>query len=191
MSLLNGLKNGYSELADFFNPDFSSPTSKNIKDSFDFYLVVPRSGGSSTVISDPTKKRRFFQVVAGKDDIEIYNAGFTNNVYGEQVYGFNITTDIDVGNYFDVLGFPLTEVFIYAQYKTVGTEEMSRTSFSIWTGNASKADLTTKDLVVGDIVETHQGTDIGDLLTYSAETYFQEQIVPQIFYIRTRYDGSS
>jgi len=189
MSLLNGLKTGYDELEDFFNPQ--STDSKNIKDSFDFYLVAPSSGDSYGTISGTNYRRRSFQVLAGKDDIEIYRAGFTNNVYGEQVYGFNFKTDVDVSEYYDYLGFPLTELFIYAQYNYVnGKEEMSRTSFS-FTGSISKVDLTTKDLDIDDDVENYQGSNIQDVIEYDAETYFQAQVEPQIFYIRTPYNDGT
>ena len=188
MSLLNGLKAGYSILEDFFNPDPDSTTSKKLKDSFQFYIVAPSSGVTYGTVSGTNQKRRVFQVIAGKDDIEIYNAGFTNNVYGEQTYGFNFKSDIDVSNYYDKLGFPLTELFIYAQYikKTTPPEQMSRTTFS-YGGNKSKVDLTTKDLNIGDSVENHQGSDIQDLIEYDEEKYFQAQVEPQKFFIRTPY----
>ena len=189
LSLLNGVSQAHNSLEDFFNP--YSGNSKDIMNSFDFYLVAPASGATYGTIYNTDYRRRNFQVIVGKDDIEIYNAGFTNNVYGEQVYAFNFKTDVDVEEYYDYLGFPLTELFIYAQYKKYSpiTEQMSRTSFSI-TGNKSKVDLTTKDFVVGDIVENLQGTDIQDVITYDDNTYYQEQVDPQIFYIRTRYFDS-
>ena len=189
MSLLNGLKAGYSILEDFFSPQPDSTTSKKLKDSFQFYLVAPSSGATyGDIVSDGVQKRRNFEVIAGKDDIEIYNAGFTNNVYGEQTYGFNFKSDVDVSEYYDKLGFPLTELFIYAQYikKTTPPEQMSRTSWSS-TGVRSKVDLTTKDLNIGDVVENHQGHDIQDLIEYDEEKYFQAQVEPQKFFIRTPY----
>lgn len=189
MSLLNGVTNSTSrELEDFFNPTYSE-NSKNIIDSFDFYLVAPSSGETYGTVNNTNYRRRNFEVIATPNDFEIYKAGFSNNVYGEQVYAFNFKTDFDVSEYYDNLGFPLTELFLYAQYKIVETEEMSWSSFTI-TGDKNKVDLTTKDLNIGDIVENHQNNNIQDLIEYSAETYFQEQIDPQIFYIRTRYfDG--
>ena len=44
LSLLNGLVNNYDKLDDFFTPDFDA-SSKNILNSFDFYLVRPASSG--------------------------------------------------------------------------------------------------------------------------------------------------
>jgi len=189
MSLLNGLKNDYSVLGDFFNPQYSGD-SKNLINSFDFYLVAPHSGDTYTTVSGTNYRRRSFYVLADKNNIEVYNAGFTNNVYGEQVYSFNFKSDFDVSNYYDKLGFPLTELFLYAQYIPIGTEEMSRTTFSS-TGSESKVSFTTKTLNVGDDVENYQGSNIEDLILYDESAYLQEQIIPQTFYIRTKYDSSS
>ena len=44
MSILNGLKNNYSQFQDFFSPQYTG-SSKNILNSFDFYLVRPASSG--------------------------------------------------------------------------------------------------------------------------------------------------
>ena len=189
MSLLNGLKGDYGELQDFFNPQYTG-NSKNIINSFDFYLVAPHSGDSYGTVSGTNYRRRSFYVLSEKEHFEIYNAGFTNNVYGEQVFSFNFKFDYDVSEYYDKLGFPLTELFLYAQYKTTGVEEMSRTVFYS-NGNVTKVDLTTKDLHIGDDVENHQGDNIQDVIEYDEASYYQALVEPQEFYIRTRYlDGT-
>jgi len=185
MSLLNGLKEGYSQLKDYFEPTYDTD-SKNLIDSFDFYLVAPASGETYGSVSGGIYKRRNFQVLATPNEFEIYNAGYSNNVYGEQVYSFNFNVDFDVREYYDNLGFPLTELFLYPQYKKLSGEEMSRTNFTS-TGAKSKVSLTTKDLNIGDIVENHQGDNIQDMIEYSAEEYFQEQVEPQTYFIRTHY----
>jgi len=188
LSLLNGIAQGHNSLEDFFNPIYSG-NSKNIMNSFDFYLVAPSSGDTFTAIPNSNKRKRSFTVLAGKDDIEIYNAGFTNNVYGEQVYAFSFKSDFDVSEYYDRLGFPLTELFLYAQYIKSSTivEQMSFTNWS-YGGNIAKQTLTTKDLNIGDDVENLQGTNIMDILEYIPEEYVQTQVEPQTFYIRTRYN---
>jgi len=189
MSLLNGVAMGHNSLEDFFNPTYDT-NSKNLLNSFDFYLVAPSSGSTYNNMSG-TKKRRNFEVIATPNEFEIYEAGFSNNVYGEQVYGFSFKTDFDVSEYYDKLGFPLTELFLYAQYieSSVIVEQMSRTTWS-YSGVKDKVDLTTKDLYIGDTVENHQGHNIQDVIEYREEEYYQEQVEPQVFYIRTRYlDG--
>lgn len=196
MSLLNGLKSDYTILENFFNSQYSGD-SKTITNSFDFYLVAPASGTTGTSytrITNTNYYKRYFDVIAGLDDIEIYDAGFTNNVYGEQVYGFNFKSDFDVSEYYDKFGFPLTELFLYAQYKpnTTKQEAMSYTIWSTSTGDATKTTLNPKQLVVGDNVETQSGTDIYDIIEYVSGDYFQEQARPQQYYIRTPYtDGGT
>jgi len=187
MSLLNGVKNGSKILEDYFNPQYTGD-SKNLKDSFDFYVVAPHpSDAYTTVGGDPTKRARSFIVVGGKDDIEIYDAGFTNNVYGEQVFAFSFKSDYDVSGLYDYFGFPVTELFLYIQYKKLPTEEMSRTTWD-GSGNPDNDNIfTTKDLVVGDDVENHSGSNIVDVIEYIEDEYFQQQIDQQVFYIRTPY----
>ena len=189
MSLLNGVAMGHNSLEDFFNPIYTG-NSKNIINSFDFYLVAPSSGETYSSMSG-AKKRRNFEVIATPSQFEIYKAGFSNNVYGEQVYEFSFKTDFDVSEYYDKLGFPLTELFLYAQYieSSVIVEQMSRTTWS-YSGVEDKVDLTTKDLNIGDTVEHHQGSNIQDVIEYREDEYYQAQVEPQTFYIRTRYNDS-
>lgn len=191
MSLLNGLKSNYSQLKDYFNPQYTGD-SKNLINSFDFYLVAPSPFTGTTYghIANTNNYRRSFRVIAGKEDIEIYDAGFTNNVYGEQVYSFNFKSDFDVSEYYDKFGFPLTELFLYAQYKpvTLKGETMSYTTWSTSTGLPTKSTFNKKDLVVGDDVEGNNGSNVHDIIEYIPEEYFQEQVEPQQFYIRTSYN---
>lgn len=183
MSLLNGLKTNYSILPDFFNPQITD--SKNIFNSFDFYLVTPSSSGY-TNISNTTNYKRNFTVIADRNDFEIYNAGFSNNVYGEQTYAFSFKPDFDVSNLYDYFGLPITELFLYVQYKEVGTEAMSYVKWSS-SGAKTQSPLNTKDLNVGDVVETQQGNNINDIVKYVKEEYSQEQAETQKYYIRTKY----
>ena len=188
MSLLNGLNAEYSALKDFFDP--YTGNSKSILNSFDFYLVAPSSGQSYINISNTNHYKRSFEVIAGKDDFEIYNAGFSNNVYGEQVYSFSFKSDFNVTTLFDNFGFPVTELFIYAQYKSLpAPAPIEQMSYTTWASNGteSKATLNKKDLEVGDIVETNSGGDIYDLVEYLPTEYYQAQISSQTFYIRTYY----
>jgi len=193
MSLLNGLKNNYSVLEDFFNPQYSG-NSKNILNSFDFYLVAPSSGSGVTYtnITNTNKYKRNFKVIAGRDDFEIYPAGFTNNVYGEQVYGFSFKSDFDIANLYDYFGFPMTELFLYAQYKPAlsPVEQMSYTTWSTSTGLPSKVTLYKKDLVVDDQVETNSLVDINDIIEWLPDEFLQTQVETQQFYIRTQYNDS-
>ena len=193
MSILNGVKNSsHNNLIDYFNPQYTG-NSKNLLNSFDFYLVAPSSSDiyNSFAGSNGTKLRRSFTVLADSSKFELYPAGFTNNVYGEQVYAFNFKIDFDVTNLYDKLGFPITELFLYAQYKKYGTEVLKYTTWSTTTGVQSKKTLTTKDLNIGDDVEIYGGSNIHDVIEYVEEDYYQASLESQTFYIRSPYYESS
>jgi hypothetical protein len=191
LSLLNGLKNSYSQLQDFFLPQ-ASGNSKNLLNSFDFYLV--KAGTGYTHITGITavstiRYIRYFEVIATPAEFELYPVGFANNVYGEQAYAFNFNIDFDVSDYFDNFGFPATELFLYAQYKPAISpiESIYATTFSSATGAASKLPFTPPALNIGDYVKTSLGVKIGDLIEYSDSQFYQAQLLEQTFYIHTPY----
>lgn len=190
MSLLNGLRSSYNSLDDFFNP-INTGSRKTIFNSFDFYLIAPSPGIKKGNISGTDNYKRYFEVIADKNDFEIYNGGFSNNVYGEQTYAFNFKSDFDVSELYDDFGFPLTELFLYAQYKIVGTETMKYTKWSTSTGNPSRATLNTKNLEVGQKVTTNNDVNIYDIVKYVEEEYLQEQTETQKYYINTKYGSTS
>src|SRR5208283_1982623 len=118
MSLLNNINANYTALGDFFTPQTTGNT-KNIFNSFDFYLVKPSSSGYTQIISTTGSTYiRQFEIIATPNDFDLFNAGFANNVYGEQIYAFNFKSDFDVSTYFDNFGFPITQLFLYAKYKS-------------------------------------------------------------------------
>lgn len=190
MAMLNGLKNNYTSFNDFYKPQNSS--SYNLLNSFDFYLVKPAVSGYTKIIKQANKYIRYFQVVATPDDFEIYPAGYSNNVYGEQIYAFSFNKDIDVSQHFDDFDFPLTELFLFPCYikKTNGnnvTEVMSGTTWDV-DGTSKKflfPSVPRLYLNCGDYVKTSNGTLIGDLIAYDREEFMQTQITPQTFYINT------
>jgi len=191
LSLLNGLKTNYSKLEDFFNSQLTGNI-KNLKNSFKFYIVAPHSGVTYSHISGTDKYERSFLVLTNENDIEIYNAGFTNNVYGEQVYAFSFKVDFDVSEYYDKLGFPLTELFLYVQYIKATNEKLYYTTWSTSNGLPTKTELTTKTLIMGDDVKNAFGINIMDIIEYIPEEYLQTQVSGQTFFIRTPYiDGST
>lgn len=183
MSLLNGLKSNYTEFSDFFNPQVSN--CKTLLNSFNFYLVRPATSGYTTGGSS-IKYVRYFQVVATPNDFEIFPAGFSNNVYGEQAYAFNFNKDFDVTPYVDNFGFPLTELFLYAQYipSTSPVEILSGTTWSV-AGAAIPFSFAPATLNIGDYVDSTFGVKIGDLIEYSLPNFLQLQLTPQTFKIKT------
>ena len=175
MSLLNGLINNYSTLKDFLTPRFSG-NSKTIKNSFEFYLVKPsmkHAQLSSSIFA------RYFDVIATPDDFELFSAGFSNNVYGEQTYAFNFKKDFDVSTYFDAFKFPITELFLYARYIPSVTEVLK---YTYWDTGAQTL-LNTIPLVVGDTV-------YGDLINYDKTEFLQTQASGQTYYISTTCSGT-
>jgi hypothetical protein len=192
MSLLNGLSNTYNHVSDFF-VNTGGTNVKTIFNSFKFYLLKATTGythitgGSSTI-----DYVRYFEVIATPNDFEIYNAGYSNNVYGEQTYAFNFNKDFDITPYADAFGFPATELYLFPQYQ-VGkngnspqlTETMSGTS---WGTNG----IEHKVLFTSPLPALNIGDRVyGDLIEYSKSEFFQNQLSPQIYYISTPYkDGA-
>jgi hypothetical protein len=184
MSLLNGLKNNYTTTQDFFLPQITN--SKNLTNSFDFYLVKAANSGYTNITTSNTQYIKYFQVIATPNEFELYPVGFANNVYGEQAYAFNFTIDFNVSNYVDNFGFPLTELFLYAQYKpaTSPIEQIYRSRWST-IGAFSMELFTPTTLHIGDFVKTSTGVKIGDLIEYSKPEFLQTQLTPQEFWIHT------
>ncbi len=187
LSLLNGLINDYKELPDFFNPIYTG-NSKNITNSFQFYLVRPISGKEIFNTDDYV---RYFEVIATPTEFELYRAGFSNNVYGEQEYAFNFKKDFNVSSYFDKHGLPVTELFLYAQYelKQNGNNVWETMKYSDWSSSGifSKKNFAPKTLGIGDTVETATGADFGDLLEYNKEEFSETFVSGQTVYITTQY----
>ena len=194
MSLLNGLKQGYTNFEDFLLPDYSS-TSGNIENSFDFYLVRPAESGYTEINGIANADGddfyiRYFKVIATPSNFELIPAGFSNNVYGEKGYSFCFNIDFDVSIYLDRLKFPLTELFIYAQYKKkVNGNGVAETLSGVtWSqqGDIIVSSIPTTSLNVGDYVKTSDNTKIGDLIVHNKENFEQFQISGQTFYITTK-----
>jgi len=189
MSLLNGLKDNYAVLADFFTPDFDVDC-KTLKNSFDFYLVKPASSGYVN-ITGTDKYIRYFEVIATPDDFELFPAGFTTNVYDEQTYAFSFNTDFDVSAYFDNFGFPVTELFLYPQYKLKknGTNVWETMKYTKYTASGAddKDVYPTTGFQIGEFVRTTTGAKIGDVVNYNKSTYTQTLVNEQIVYIKTEY----
>jgi hypothetical protein len=187
LSLLNGLKNGYSQFQDFFSPQ--TIDCKTLLNSFDFYLVKAGTGFTHVISgSNSNLYKRYFQVVA--KDIELFPAGFSNNVFGEQAYAFNINApnnnDIDVSTYLDDFNFPATELFLYAQYKPTGSEKLFRTEWET-NGDVNQIEFAPLTFNVGDYIQSLTAK-ISDLIEYSKLEFLQVQYSPQTFYIQTPYN---
>ena len=147
------------------------------------YFKLYQSGSSDGSTTNSLKGYvRYFDVLTELQDFEIYNAGFSNNVYGDQVYSFNFNKDFNISPYVDDFGFPATELFLYAQYKfNHSNETMLRTSWGT-TGIEETVAFNPVKLHIGDRV-------YGDLIEYSKSNFLQFQSSPQTYYINTPYDA--
>lgn len=196
LSLLNGLKNGnstiegYTQFSDFFLPQKTGNT-KTLLNSFKFYLVKPAVSGYTKIVGNDIEYVRYFQVIATPNEFELYPVGFANNVYGEQAYAFNFNTDFDISYLTDEFGFPLTELFLYAQYIPTanGYEQPEILYGTVWssTGVASRFAFEPVNLNIGDYIKSFFDVKIGDLIEYSKSQFYQTQTMPQTFYIQTPY----
>jgi len=198
LSLLNGIKTGYPTgykyIEDFFNPQYTG-NSKNIFNSFKFYLVKPATGYTQIFngSTGTTHYIRYFEVIATPNDFELYLAGFANNVYGEQTYAFSFKKDFDVSQYFDNFGFPITELFLYAQYV------LDKNGSNFWetmkyTKQWTSGGIVDRDIFsppislnIGDHIKTATGAKIGDLIDYQKSEFIQTQVSGQTIYIETPY----
>lgn len=191
LSLLNGLINNYKVLEDFFTPNYTGD-SKNVMSSFEFYLVRPIDGKE---ITNSDNYVRYFEVIATPSDFELYHAGFSNNVYGEQEYAFSFKNDFDVSAYFDKHGLPITNLYLYAQYnlKRNGNNIDETMKYSYWNsyGVFSKKNFIPKTLNIGDTVETTIGVDFGDLYLYDEDNFSETEVSGQTIYIKTQYDDGT
>jgi len=110
------------------------------------------------------------------NNFEIFNAGFSNNIYGEQSYCFNFNEDFDISNYFDEFNFPITDLYLYCIYIPSDNETISNTN---WNNENIGIDGT---LSIGDLI-------YGDLIEYSMLDFAQTQISGQTYYITTSYSS--
>ena len=187
LSLLNGLKLNYTKLEDFFLP---TGNSKNISNSFNFYLLKAGTGYTQVISGGTIFWVRYFEVIATPSDFELYYAGFTNNVYGEQIYAFNFNKDFDITPYADAFNFPATELFLYPQYipkpNGMSPQQLETMQYTFWNTNGVpvKAAFTPTSLNIGNRI-------YGDLIEYSKPLFLQFQKSPQTYYISTPYDAGT
>jgi len=182
LSLLNGLTLNYSNISDLFLP--KAINNKNLFNSFDIYLVKPSFSGYTqlTTISGINQYIRYFDVIGKPNNIELYTAGFSTNIYNDQDIAFNLNIDVDVIDYRDNFNFPLTDLYLYLQYKPTSngsgnTETTYSTKFDI-SGNTSIIGFTGQTLNINDRI-------YGDNIQYISTQFFQTQLQNQEYYIKT------
>ncbi|MFW5847621.1 MAG: hypothetical protein ACOCVF_01700 [bacterium] len=166
-SQLNGIPKDYTSIVDFFIP-YTGTSAKNIFDDFEFYIVKPATGFTETPSGTFANGYiRNFEVLSSLDNVDIYPIGFANNIFGERQYSFNFNIDFNIKDDVDGLGFPITELYLYAQYnpQTNGNnnaETMQRYQFVA----GAFSSFTPVTLFPGDIIT-------GDRITFDLENYQQ------------------
>jgi hypothetical protein len=195
LSLLNGIKNDYQYFEDFFIrfQDLGIQTNnglyKDIFTSFKFFLVKPSTGYSKTTNDDITYIRKF-EVIATPDNFDLFNAGFSKNLFNEQKYGFVFNSDFDVSGLVDDFGMPLTDLYLYPVYvrssNSYGFENMYRINWNISTGIGAIFPISPDpdNIEIGDII-------YGDKIEYSKSSFLQVEIEPQKYLITTPYFNTS
>lgn len=188
LSLLNGLKKDYIKLEDFFQPQKNN--NYNIFESFKIYLVKPSSIGY-TQIPLTNYYKRCFEVIAEPKHIDIFNSGFSKNIFNEQQYSFIFNIDIDLTESYDFFNFPTDEIYLYFQYyKKPNSVPIQNIFCTVWNRNHNIGDRVPNnksDFSIGDILQTENNYIISDIVKYDKNNYTQNITTNQTFYIETPY----
>ena len=142
-------------------------------------FIVFTSDGTETSTYSFEGYHRNFEIIATPNEFELFKAGFAKNVFDEQKYIFTFNNDIDISDYFDALGFPVTEVFLYARYKPISTSNGLETyQYTYWDEETGESEL--RDMTPQSDLNVY-----GDLISYQKKIFKQEQTEEQIHYIST------
>ena len=173
---------------DFFIPYYTSAstlsnTSKTLLNSFNFSLLIPSNTGYTniTIEGDNTYYIRDFELVS--DDIDLYPAGYSNNVFNEQTYCFNFNEDINIehfmqnitfDNYTGGTGLPVTELYLFAEFIP---DQNNTKKYTVWnsTGGSTTVNYDSTTNVYRDVIR------------YSKDDFTIDNYYSQIHYIKTDY----
>ena len=189
LSPLNVMITGYTGVTDFFTIFPLSADTKSVLTDFKFYLLAPTTGYTALVTgSTGGTFQKDYEVISELKNFEIYKAGYSINVFGEQQYIWSFNKDYDVQGRYDGLTFPLTDLYLFAQYQPKDNgngdpETMSGKTYDS-VGNVTITALTITDLTTGDTVT-------GDVIEWNKQRYLQETITEQEYYIRTPYSADT
>jgi hypothetical protein len=175
MSLINGLSVQYTKIGDFFKTtrlgsELSGGT-KSILNSFDIYLCYPSTG--NTQIS-PTEFIRNNVVISRMENIEIYKAGYSRNIFANYVYAFDFNIDFNIEGYRDSFGKPINRFYLYFKYKPQmngdNNTEILTSGYTTFTNN--QVPLTS--INIGDEIQ-------GDTVIYD-RLNFEEELKDRVEY---------
>jgi len=193
LSPLNAMITGYTDVTDFFTIFPASADTKSVLTDFKFYLLAPTTAFTALVTgSTGGTLQKDYEVISELNWFEIYQAGYSTNVYGELQYGWDFNKDFNVKDRYDGLNFPITELYLYAQYQpqvngSGDTESISGKTYDS-TGGTVITDITA--WVTGTTLTTGD-TVTGDVIEWNKQLFTQEIINEQEYYISTPYSGNT
>lgn len=131
-----------------------------------------------------TVHRRTFKVLTKLNNFELFNAGFSRNAYDDRKYIYSFNVDFDVSEFLDGFGMPLTDLYLYAQYKPTLNEVLT---FESWNnaGEFSEIPYIPQQFNVGDTIKSSLNELICDLVEFSRPKFYQRQDTLQTFRIST------
>lgn len=185
LSLLNNLKNvdELPTLNDFFIPYFPNDptlayTSKTILNSFNFYLLAPSATGYTniTISGDNTYYIRDFEIIAKPNYFDIYPAGYSNNVFNEQIFSFNVNVDINIENYLQ--NTTTTTITRTRTISTTGTTIITTTGETTATGTTIITGITTGSTTTTGSTITTTGETITTTGIPITELYLFAEFIP-------------
>lgn len=189
LSPLNKMISSYTQVNDFFTTFPLSAITKTILTDFNFYLTAPTTGYTALVTgSTGGTYQKNYEILSELDNFEIYRAGYSTNIYGETQYAWNFNIDFNIKNRLDGLNFPLTNLYLYAEYQPQlngngDSETMSGKTYDS-SGNPIITPFTPVILNSGDTV-------IGDVINWIKSEFIQETIEQQEYFIRTPYSANT
>lgn len=185
VSIINGLRNNYTQISDFFIPlrlgDEKLGVTKNILKSFDIYLCYPLT---ATTVSPETFIRNY-TVMTKLQDIEVYRAGYSTNIFYNGVYEFDFNLDFDVNGILDAFGKPINNFYLFFNYKpSVNGLSVPETVF-----RDTLTGVTGTTFPVPYVVHNPGDVIVGDLVNY-VNIDFEEVLQEQMnYYVNFPYGG--
>ena len=189
LSPLNAMITGYTGVTDFFTVFPASADTKSVLTDFKFYLLAPTTAYTALVTgSTGGTLIKNYEVISELKNFEIFKAGYSLNVYGEQQYAWDFNKDFNIKGRYDGLTFPLTDLYLYAEYQPQvngdsDPETLSGKTYDSTGGTVITA-ITVTNLTTGDTV-------VGDVIEWNKLFFTQETINEQEYYISTPYSGGT
>lgn len=185
-SMINNVVTNYKVLEDFFSKQIRNGATKTITNSFDIYLVKPYTAYTQV---NTTKFVKQYQVVATLTDLDIIDAGFSRNVFFEKKNILMFSKAFETYDLLDGFGKPLTEFYLYFNYKSSTNgfgvaESVMRKNYDPSSDETTftKVSLPYITYSVGDIV-------YGELVNYIKTDFSETLLNEQEYFVTIPYDS--